>query len=262
MPSNEKSLESMLSVIHEKSIDYNLNTAPAEQELQKYLKLMAQIPMGHLRRPIKNFVFILHLAFYCDLKTAQLQQCSSEAYEILKDFLHFGQAVPVFRFLPAESLLQLLPPLSCWELYEFLYATLKVEDKATERFLLALVGLFENALQTEEKLSGEHIKLLLLSIESLAGISGPSAKRVRRYLDSFLSIYEKYVQDYFGSDAKTNNTSKKDAKFVRKTLAGFPAYVNAVIKKSKAGDAVDKSADTPKLGNVRICKIYIGHSVS
>lgn len=53
-------------------------------EIQTSLDILAQLPLGHLRRQRKTVIFALHLCLYRDLKTAQEEESALRALEILK----------------------------------------------------------------------------------------------------------------------------------------------------------------------------------
>ena len=187
--------------------------------------------------------------------------------------MHFGQHILIFKYLPPTVLLQLLPVENCWDLYEFLFSTVKNEEKGTEQFLEGLATIFSGA-QTTATINDEQRKLLLSAIDTLSSLTGPSAKRMRKHLDQFLHIFSQHLQTHFSS--ASDGTSKKDKKFVQKTLAGFAPYASSVLSKAaKVKEAEQKKeADTNKESLEtengkheidedfrRISKIYIGHSV-
>ena len=170
-------------------------------------------------------------------------------------------------------MLQLLPVENCWDLYEFLFSTVKNEEKGTEQFLDGLATILSEA-QTTATINDEQRKLLLSAIDTLSSLTGPSAKRMRKHLDQFLKIFSQHLQTHFTS--ASDGTSKKDKKFVQKTLAGFAPYASSVLSKAaKVKEAEQKKeAETNKESTEsedgkheidedfrRISKIYIGHSV-
>lgn len=127
----------------------------------------------------------------------------------------------------------------------------------------------ESAQSSDCKLSEDQRRLLLIAIETLAALSGPSAKRLRKQFDRILTIYSKYINAYFnkqsekGTNATLDNSVKKDKKFVEKTLAAFAPFANSVLTNAAAGisNGNDKSVVLVDENFRRICKIYIGHSV-
>ncbi|KAM7350029.1 uncharacterized protein ACRADG_008722 [Cochliomyia hominivorax] len=261
-------------------IEIVISQAPQEYKVKKLnvediksnLDILSSLPLGQLRRQRKTLIFALHLCLYRDLKISQEDDLSLQTLEILKDLLHFGQQVLIFKYLPISLLLQLLPSDSCWDLYDFLFSTVKHEEKGTEQFLQGLAELLQEA-QLSSSLNEEQRKLLLAAIDTLASISGPSAKHMRKYLDMFLKIFSNYIENHFTADC--DGTSKKDKKFVHKTLAGFAPYAATILGKSaKAKENLKKQEDQNKDTKKeiqdaievdenfrRISKIYIGHSM-
>lgn len=170
-------------------------------------------------------------------------------------------------------MLQLLPVDYCWELYEFLFSTVKNEEKGTEQFLDGLATILSEA-QTSSTITDEQRKLLLSAIDTLSSLTGPSAKRMRKHLDQYLKIFSQHLQEHFS--ATSDGTSKKDKKFVQKTLAGFAPYASSILSKALKVKEADQKKDAdidrdnkPKQEENseidenfrRISKIYIGHSV-
>ncbi|KNC22887.1 hypothetical protein FF38_08796 [Lucilia cuprina] len=257
-------------------IDLIINRADQEykvkklsvEEIKTSLDLIERLPLGQLRRQRKTIIFALHLSLYRDLKAAQEEDLALKALEILKDLLHFGQQVLIFKYLPTSLLLKLLPAESCWELYEFLFSTVKNEEKGTEQFLQGLTEILSEC-QKSGSLNEEQRKLLLAAIETLASLNGASAKHMRKYLEGFLKIFSNYLQQNFS--AASDGTSKKDKKFVQKTLAGFAPYATTILGKAVKAKETNKAAEEVKETEEfklevdedfrRISKIYIGHSM-
>ncbi|XP_037812924.1 uncharacterized protein LOC119604414 [Lucilia sericata] len=257
-------------------IDLIINRADQEYKVKKLsvediktsLDILSRLPLGQLRRQRKTIIFALHLSLYRDLKAAQEEDLALQSLEILKDLLHFGQQVLIFKYLPTSLLLKLLPAESCWELYEFLFSTVKNEEKGTEQFLQGLTDILSEC-QKSASLNEEQRKLLLAAIETLASLSGASAKHMRKHLEGFLKIFSDYLQQHF--TATSDGTSKKDKKFVQKTLAGFAPYATTVLGKAVKAKETNKVAEENKETEEfklevdedfrRISKIYIGHSM-
>ncbi|XP_039959602.1 uncharacterized protein LOC126759149 [Bactrocera neohumeralis] len=252
--------------------EYKVKELPVPEEIEKVLHLCRQLPLGHLRRQNKCLVFALFLAFYSDLSATnkiEANKYASDVFEIILDFLHFGPHIPIFKYFSLSTILKILPVARLWQFYEFIFSSIKSEEKGSEQFLTSLAENLESAQSSDCKLDEDQRRLLLLAIETLAAISGPSAKRIRKYFDRILAIYSKYINGYFNkqaakeSDASLNNSVKKDKKFVEKTLAGFAPFVNSVLTIAAAGidNGVDKSTVLVDENFRRICKIYIGHSM-
>uniref|UniRef100_A0A0A1WF61 Importin subunit beta-3 n=1 Tax=Zeugodacus cucurbitae TaxID=28588 RepID=A0A0A1WF61_ZEUCU len=269
----DKKLLNFMKIIetHAQS-EYKVKKLPAHEEIEKVLHLSRQLPLGHLRRQSKCLIFALFLAFYSDLSVAnntEINNYASEVFEIILDFLHFGQHVPIFKYFSLSTILQIIPVAKLWQFYEYIFSTIKSEEKGSEQFLTSLAENLEIAESSDSKLSDDQRRLLLIAIETLAAISGPSAKRIRKHFDRILAIYSKYITIYFnkqaakGSDASLDNSAKKDKKFVEKTLAGFAPFANSVLANAATGlsDGDDKSAVSVDENFRRICKIYIGHSM-
>lgn len=168
-----------------------------------------------------------------------------------------------------STILQIIPVARSWQFYEFIFCNIKSEEKDSDQFLISLADNLELAQSSDCKLSEDQRRLLLIAIETLAAMSGPSAKRIRKHLDRILTIYSKYITAYFnklaarGSDTSLDNSAKKDKKFVEKTLAGFAPFANSVLTNAAVGisNGEDKFAVLVDEKFRRICKIYIGYSV-
>lgn len=182
------------------------------------------------------------------------------------DLLHFGQQILIFKYLPTSLLLKLLPVDSCWELYQFIFSTIKNDEKGTEQFLKDLSGILNEA-QLSSTLSEEQSKLLMSAIETLTSLSGQSAKHMRPYLNVFLKIFSEYLNKHFAN--VSDEKSKKEKKFVQKTLSAFAPYASFILAKAKetknkTEDVLDAKDFVLEVddGFRRISKIYIGHSVN
>ncbi|XP_065364855.1 uncharacterized protein LOC135957936 [Calliphora vicina] len=254
-------------VISRSKEEYKVKKLSVE-DIKISLDILSRLPLGQLRRQRKTIIFALHLCLYRDLKAAQEDELALQTLEIMKDLLHFGQQVLIFKYLPTSLLLKLLPAENCWELYEFLFSTVKNEEKGTEQFLQGLTDLLSKS-QSSSGINEEQRKLLLAAIETLASLSGPSAKHMRKHLDALLKIFSDYLQNHFTETS--DGTSKKDKKFVQKTLAGFGPYASAILTKAakpkEPTKATEESKETEEFKLEvdedfrRISKIYIGHSM-
>ncbi|XP_073828546.1 uncharacterized protein [Musca autumnalis] len=244
--------------------EYNIKKIDADA-IKANLDILSQLPVGHLRRQRKTIIFALHLCLYRDLKSGKEDDLAAQSLEIMKDILHFGQQVLMFKYFGAKRLLTLLPMETCWQLYEFLFSTIRNEEKGTDKFLEDLAAI----MQDSQSLDNEQRKLLLIAIVTLSSITGPSAKRLRKHLMSFLKIFSEYLNSHFMES--NDGTSKKDKKFVLKTLAGFASYASFLLAKA-AKNGNEKENQTEKANDAaleqdidenfrRINKIYIGHSM-
>ncbi|XP_004524946.1 uncharacterized protein LOC101462218 [Ceratitis capitata] len=266
----EKELQKLVNIvqIHAQN-EYNVKKLPKHDEMKKLILLCRQLPLGYLRRQSKNIIFTFLIAFYCDLNATENKNYASEVFDVIIDFLHFGQHVPIFKYFSLETILRVMPVATSWPFYEFVFSTIKSEEKGSEQFLTSLAENFESAQNSDCKLSDEQRRLLLLAIETLAALNGPSAKRMRKHFERILAIYSKYVYAYFNkhnakeADKTPDQQAKKDKKFVEKTLAGFAPYSNALLINATNGKCndVDKQAAMVTEDFRRICKIYIGHSM-
>lgn len=173
----------------------------------------------------------------------------------------------IFKYFPAKCLIKLLPSETCWELYEFLFSTIRNDEKGTEQFLIDLAAVIQEY-QSSQAMDNEKRKLLLIAIETLSSITGPGAKRMRSHLETFLSIFAKYMESHFNNS--NDGTSKKDKKFVLETLSGFASYASVILAKAlkvkEEDNQKETENDTPLTQAIdenfrRISKIYIGHSV-
>lgn len=269
----EKKLLKLINIIETLALsEYKVKELPAPEEIEKVLHICRQLPLGHLRRQSKCLLFALFLAFYSDLSATNAMEANnyaSEVFEIILDFLHFGQHVPIFKYFSLPTILQIIPVARSWQFYEFIFCNIKSEEKDSDQFLISLADNLELAQSSDCKLSEDQRRLLLIAIETLAAMSGPSAKRIRKHLDRILTIYSKYITAYFnklaarGSDTSLDNSAKKDKKFVEKTLAGFAPFANSVLTNAAVGisNGEDKFAVLVDEKFRRICKIYIGYSM-
>lgn len=157
-------------------------------------------------------------------------------------------------------MLKVLPADNCWELYEYFFSTIKDEEKGTEQFLEGLATILCNS-QCSNLLTDAERRLLIISIETLNSVSGVSAKRLKKHLNTFLEIFAAYVKNYFSSE-HNDRTTKSDKSFVQNTLSGFIYYANSILAKQNNG--ADDNILTPEIDEDfrRIVKTFIGHSVS
>uniref|UniRef100_A0A1A9W213 Urb2 domain-containing protein n=1 Tax=Glossina brevipalpis TaxID=37001 RepID=A0A1A9W213_9MUSC len=228
-------------------------------KIQNALQLLGKLPIGQLRRQRKTIVFALQLSLYRDLRVSEEDDLAAQTLQILKDFLHFGQRLFIFKYFTIESLLKVLPADNCWELYEYFFSTIKEEEKGTEQFLEGLATILCNS-QSSGQLNAIERRLLIISIETLNSLSGSSAKRLKKHLDTLLEIFAAYVKNYFTSKHDDRKT-KNDKKFVQNTLSSFIVYMNSILaKQSKSAN------DNPNTEEIdenfrRIVKTYMGHSM-
>lgn len=214
--------------------------------------------------------------------------------------LHFGQPLPICSYFPQlEELLQLVPISAGvnWRFYETFFARcIRRLTAGSDVFLANCAEYFRQQLQLEgNKLPAAQCRLLLLAIETLSSATGAQARRMQRYLQPLLEIYGQFVAHKFRSVKKPPSAAKE---FVQETLSGFAIYLSSCInrankqqqqeEKAKQAEAekenkveeekqpeVEEEQKKPKLEQQpsetatyidenlrRICKIYIGHSVS
>ncbi|XP_075155043.1 uncharacterized protein LOC142228493 [Haematobia irritans] len=234
-------------------------------EIKTKLELLSKLPLGQLRRQRKTIIFALQLCLYRDLKFAKEDCLANHALEQLKEILHFGQQVLIFKYFPAACLLNLLPCETCWELYEFLFDTLKKEEKGIDQFLNDLAEIIKMS-QNGKSLDDNKRKLLIIAVDTLSSLTGSFAKKMRTHLETFIKIFSNYLTNNF-NDLPIDNNSKIHRSFVSKTLPGFVSYASLLL--TKAARTKDEGAYNDVFikeeidDNFRhICKIYIGHSMS
>ncbi|XP_067637542.1 uncharacterized protein [Eurosta solidaginis] len=268
----DKELVKFIQLVEKHSLcAYKFKKQPNVEETQKLLALLRQLPLGHLRRQLKTLLFTMLIAFYSDLKsmyTAETDKYSTEVFEIIIDFLHFGQHVRIFKYFSLSTILNIFPVTDAWQFYEFVFSSIKSEEQGSEQFLKSLADNLEIAQAADCKLGDDQRRLLLSAIEAVAALSGKSAKRQRKLFERLLAIYSKYIINHFSKcsesekDLSVDNYAKKDKKFVEKTLAGFAPYANALLLNASSANGQDNKAAVVVDENFRrICKIYIGHSM-
>ncbi|KAL9882052.1 uncharacterized protein ACN427_010064 [Glossina fuscipes fuscipes] len=255
----EELIKNLIEIVIARSEeDYKVKSVN-RTKIQNALQLLGQLPIGQLRRQRKTIAFTVELALYRDLKTAQEGDLAAQTLEIIKDLLHFGQRLFIFKYFTTESLLKVLPADNCWELYEYFFSTIKDEEKGTEQFLEGLATILFNS-QCSNMLTAAERRLLMISIETLNSVSGVSAKRLRKHLNTFLEIFIAYVRNYFSSE-HNDRTTKSDKKFVQNTLSGFIYYANSIL--AKQSNAADDNINILEIDEDfrRVVKTYIGHSI-
>lgn len=205
---------------------------------------------------------------------------------LLLDLLHFGQPLPLCSHLPELSQLLQLVPLnvepeteteaetsetesnsSAWRFYEMFFGRcIRRLTPGSDVFLASCASLFREQLP---QLSASYCRLLLLAIETLASGTGMQARRMQRHLQPLLEIYGQFVSHKFRSHKKSPAVYKE---FVQQTLSGYAIYLSSCI--NRAAKQQKENVDEAKLPATadavqaidenfrRICKIYIGHSVS
>uniref|UniRef100_A0A1A9Z4Q4 Urb2 domain-containing protein n=1 Tax=Glossina pallidipes TaxID=7398 RepID=A0A1A9Z4Q4_GLOPL len=255
----EELIKNLIEIVIARSEeDYKVKSVN-RTKIQNALQLLGQLPIGQLRRQRKTIAFTVELALYRDLKTAQEDDLAAQTLEIIKDLLHFGQRLFIFKYFTTKSLLKVLPADNCWELYEYFFSTIKDEEKGTEQFLEGLATILCNS-QCSNLLTDAERRLLIISIETLNSVSGVSAKRLRKHLNTFLEIFAAYVKNYFSSE-HNDRTTKSDKSFVQNTLSGFIYYANSIL--AKQSNAADDNILTPEIDEDfrRVVKTFIGHSI-
>lgn len=214
--------------------------------------------------------------------------------------LHFGQPLPICSYFPQlEELLQLVPISAGvnWRFYEtFFERCIRRLTAGSDVFLTNCAEYLRQQLQLEgNKLPAAQCRLLLLAIETLSSATGAQARRMQRYLQPLLEIYGQFVAHKFRSVKKPPSAAKE---FVQETLSGFAIYLSSCINRANKQQQEEKvkQAEAEKENKVeeeeqqkeeeqkqkkpkleqkpseaathidenlrRICKIYIGHSVS
>lgn len=206
---------------------------------------------------------------------------------------YFGQLSELLHLIPTSS------PAG-WTFYETLFARcIRRQSAGCEAFLASCTEYLREQLAANSKLQTEQCRLLLLAIETLSSVTGAQGRRMQRQLQPLLEIYGEMVAHKFRSKKKEAAAYKE---FVDSTLAGYATYVSSCInrlarqeqekeqldkkkadeqageeqpagkgkkrdkQKAKAEEDPDHQATAtmqPIDDNFRrICKIYIGHSVS
>lgn len=174
---------------------------------------------------------------------------------------------------------------TAWRFYEmFFVRCIRRLTPGSDLFLASSAALFREQLP---ELSASHCRLLLLAIETLASATGMQARRMQRHLQPLLEIYGQFVSHKFRSQKNSPAVYKE---FVQQTLSGYAVYLSNCInraakqQKENADEAKQQKENVDEAKqqkeNVkgtkqesveavaidenfrRICKIYIGHSVS
>lgn len=178
-----------------------------------------------------------------------------------------------------------------WRFYETLFGRcIRRLTAGSDVFLTNCAEYFRQQMLAESnKLPPEQCRLLLLAIETLSSGTGAQARRMQRHLQPLLEIYGQFVAHKFRSVKKTPSAAKE---FVQQTLSGFAIYLSSCINRANKQQQEEKAkqAEAEKENKVeqeeeegkkkkskqekqpeemaidenlrRICKIYIGHSVS
>lgn len=177
---------------------------------------------------------------------------------------------------------------TAWRFYEMFFARcIRRLTPGSDLFLASSAALFREQLP---ELSASHCRLLLLAIETLASGTGMQARRMQRHLQPLLEIYGQMVSHKFRSQKKSPAVYKE---FVQQTLSGYAIYLSSCINRAakqqkenvdeanqqkenvkeakQQKENVKKTKQEPQQAIAvpvidenfrRICKIYIGHSVS
>ncbi|XP_055905406.1 uncharacterized protein LOC129940904 [Eupeodes corollae] len=239
-------VETIRQTIVEKKETYSVKKLEAEG-LKEILELIGKLPIGCSRKTKKEIFFLLQLAVFRDLKASEEEELAKMAFEVLTDILHFGEPIQIFKLFPIDRLVAILPPSQASELYGFIFSTLRFDVDLAEEFLKSVCQILE---ENQSDISDDHVKLLMMSIETL--IESTTHKKLKKFLEGILKIYESHVLAYFKEEH--DRKAKKDKKFVEKTVSGFVVYVKSILAKTKATDQLDENFR-------RICKIYIGYSM-
>ncbi|XP_055854277.1 uncharacterized protein LOC129918012 [Episyrphus balteatus] len=239
-------VEVIAKTVVEKKEDYSVKKVEVDS-LRDVLDIIGKLPIGCCRKAKKELFFVLQLAVFRDLKASEEDELAKMAFESLTDLLHFGDQIQIFKYFPVDRLALIQPPSQAIEFYEYIFSTLRFDVDLAEEFFKAIHQILE---YNQSELTDDHIKLLLMSIETLTQKN--THKKLKKFLDGILGIYASHVMEYFKEE--TERKAKKDKKFVEKTLSGFVVYAKSILAKTKVDEEMDENFR-------RVCKIYIGYSM-
>lgn len=215
--------------------------------ISKILLILKSMPIAFCSKELKTKVSLLLLCLYKDLVSANEQQSAGEVLDLLLDILHFGKNVVLHKYLTFKVFINLISPKKYPTFYSILFNNLKLDIEAGKKF-------FETAVDHIKKMDKEdesYFELLNLCINYL---SSPLAyKDSKKYLEDLHIIVWKNVEDNFNTGA--DNDYERTRVFVEKSLPSFCNYFNSYFNKLQKDSEMDENMR-------KICKIYIGNSVS
>lgn len=217
------------------------------ENIRTVLNILNSLPVSFCSKETKIKITLLHLCLYKDLVAANEIQLSEEVLEILLDILHFGEKIPLHKYVNFKTFLNLISPQKFPTFYTILFNNLKLDLENGKKFLSSLVAYIKKLDKEDE----EFFELLNLSINYLCSPNAP--KDTKESLDDLFKIVWKNVEEKFNKEIEID--MKSTSVFVEKSLPSFCNYFNAFFNK------LEKNAEMEE--NMRkICKIYLGNSVS
>ncbi|KAH8336083.1 hypothetical protein KR074_009331, partial [Drosophila pseudoananassae] len=188
-----------------------------------------------------------------------------------------------------------------WSFYETLFARcVRRQGAGSESFLVSCSEHLKEQLAANSKLSGEQTRLLLLAIQTLSNASGAQGRRLQRHLQPLVEIFGEMVAHKFRSKKKEASVYREFVDATRSGYATYlSSCINRVAKQEREKEQLEKNKTTVDKENEgqeedsdlkkkkknkkktkeeqapeqdlsetiddkfrRICKIYIGYSVS
>lgn len=213
----------------------------------KVLLILKSLPIAFCSMKFKTKVTLLYICLYKDLVAANELQLSETVLEMILDILHFGESIALHKYITFKIFFNLVSPKKSLELYKIILNNLKLDLEAGKVFMESAAKHIKNMDKEDER----YFELLNLCINYLSSPLAP--KDFKKYLETLHTIVWKDVEDNF------NNKSEKDIEsnrqFVENSLPSLCNFFHTFFNK------IEKNVELSE--NMRkICKIYIGNSVS
>lgn len=224
----------------------NVKTCSTD-EISKKVLILKSLPIASCSKEIKTTVSLLLLCLYKDLFSANQPQLAEEVVELLLEILHFGEKVVLHKFVTFNVFLNLISPKKYKEFYTMLLNNLKFDMKAGKNFMETIVDHIKKINEEDET----YFELLNLSITYLSSPLAP--KDLKEYLDCLHIVVWKSVENYFNLEKEKDYDATRE--YVEKTLPSFCNYFNSFFNKLQQNSEMNENMR-------KICKIYIGNSVS
>lgn len=215
--------------------------------INKVLIILKSLPIAFCSTELKTKVTLLHLCLYKDLMAANQLDLADDVLELLLDIFHFGEKIALHKYITFNTLLNLVSPKKYPIFYTTVFNNLKLDVEAGTIFIETVV----KSIKQMDKEDERYFELLNLSINYLSSPFAP--KNTKKFLEDLHIIVWENVENNFKTE--TENNSEESRAFVTKSLPSFCNYFLSFFNKLEKNAEMDESMR-------KICKIYIGNSVS
>lgn len=216
-------------------------------EISKTLFILKSLPLSFCTKNFKTKVCLLLLCLYKDLIAAKHLQLAEEVLNLLVDVCHFGENVVLHKYMTFKLVVSLISPKNYPMFYTMLFNNLKLDLNTGKKFIESVVEHIEQMNDDDEM----YFELLNLCITYLSSSLAP--KDWKKHLECLYMVTWKNVETFFIKELDKEYEGIR--LFVEKSLPSFCNYFNSFFNKLETDSEMDEHMR-------KICKIYIGNSVS